>query len=69
MPKLTLQSKRWVRLTIRMTKPEYNLIAWAADRCGVSMQKFLLDAALAVAIDLRAALTLPRKLRKKRGGV
>ena len=55
---------RWTRLTLFMSRPEYDLIARAAKLTGVSMGKFLVDAALAVAIPLCAAL--PRKARKPR---
>ena len=56
------RSNRWVRLTLRMSKPEYDLICWAAHRTGVRVEKFCIDAALSVAIPLRRSLGVRKNL-------
>ena len=48
----SVRRERWVSLTVRLTRPEYKLIASAAYLCGVSIQKFVIDASLATAIPL-----------------
>ena len=55
--------QRYVPSSVRMWPSQWDEVAWAAERLGVSQSRLLRSAALTVAAELRAGAERPLTLR------